>query len=895
MAGSFGSQVGSAHVAIFPTMSGFRSAVNKEVKATGKAATSSFSAAFKGAGQRSGAQLGRELKTAFKSSSTSIADQVLSTFRKDVASAQSAVTSARRKMEDDAGRLRVAEERLQEVRGNEKATASQVAAAEERVASAQRRCEASTASYKAATERLTAAKGAQKRAEEEVAKATSRSRSAISQMAGVLTGPARSAVSGFSSSWKSATSGISSSSGVFSRMRGVVTSAMSVITAKATSGLTNVSTKVGSVFSSLGKVAGTSFSRLPTIVTGSVSEGFSGIGAAVKKAGAVIKSGASAAADGVKGAFSKMASGAKSAMSALAKAAAVGAAAFGAAFVATGKQALDAYASWEQLVGGVDTLFGDASAQVQQYAANAYRTAGMSANTYMETVTGFSASLLQGLGGDTARAAEVADMAVTDMSDNANKMGTSIDSIREAYQGFAKDNYDMLDNLKLGYGGTASEMARLINDSGVLGDSMQVTAENVKDVPFDKMIEAIHQVQTEMGITGTTSKEASSTIEGSVNSAKAAWENWLVSLGQGSSEAQAATTQLVDAVAVAAQNIVPRVGVIVQTLLATVYQGASEFVTTQLPSIMAQALAFVTSQLPVMVQTGLTMLTGLLTGVVNNLPLILNVAIQLVLTMANGIATQLPTLVPLAVQAVLTLATGIVNNLPQIIQTGITLLTSLAQGVVNAIPALVSQAPTIIGNLVAGIVSNLPQIINAGIDILQSLASGLVQAVPNLISQIPGIIMQIISAFANGDWGSIGSNIVSGIWSGISGMAGWLWDKVSGWAGGLLDDVKGLFGIASPSKVFAREVGRWIPAGIGVGMDWGEPSLLRKARGMAGGLVRVVSGAMDRVGVGGNGAGRTAGASPVSVTQIFNQPVQTPDEFARTMRMQDRYGIAAVV
>lgn len=848
MAGSFGSQVGSAHVAIFPTMSGFRSAVNKEVTATGKSATSTFSAALKGAGQKSGAQLGRELKAAFQSSSTSMADQVLSTFRKDVASAQSAVTSARRKMEDDAGRLRVAEERLQEVRANERSTASQVAAAEERVASAQRRCEASAASYNAATERLTAAQESLRRAQDEVAKASSKS------------------------------------SNVFSRLAGKVTSS------------------VGSAFSSLSSnvtSAGRSaFSRLPSVVQSGVSRAFSGIGNVASGALGGLRSAAGSVCDGVKGAFSSMASGVGSAMSSLATAAGVGAAALGAAFVAVGKQALDSYASWEQLVGGVDTLFGDASAQVQQYAANAYRTAGMSANTYMETVTGFSATLLQGLGGDTARAAEVADMAVTDMADNANKMGTSIDSIRDAYQGFAKGNYDMLDNLKLGYGGTASEMARLINDSGVLGDSMEVTAENVKDVPFDKMIEAIHQVQTEMGITGTTSMEASSTIEGSVSSAKAAWENWLVSLGQGSAEAQEATTQLVDAVAVAAANVVPRVGVIAQTLLATVYQGASEFVTTQLPSLMAQALAFVTSQLPMMVQTGLTMLTGLLAGIVNNLPLILNVAIQLVLTMANGIATQLPTLVPLAVQAVLTLVTGIVNNLPQIIQAGVRMLTSLAQGVVNAIPTLVSQAPTIIGDLVAGIVSNLPQIINAGIDILQSLASGLVQAVPDLISQIPGIIMQIISAFASGDWLSIGQNIISGICDGISGAAGWLWDTITGALGGLVDSALDFLGIHSPSTVMRDLVGQWIPRGIGVGIEKGEPSMLRSARGMVTGLVDTVRSSVARARVAldiEGSAGEAGGRRPVSVTQIFNQPVQTPDEFARVMRIQDRYGIAAVV
>lgn len=846
MAGSNGSQVGSAHVAIFPTMSGFRSAVNKEVSATGKAATSAFSSAFRGAGQKSGAQLGRELKAAFQSSSTSMADQVLSTFRKDVASAKSAVTSARRRMEDDAGRLRVAEERLQEVRASEKATASQVAAAEERVASAQRRCEASTATYKAATERLTAAQESLKRAQEEVARATSKS------------------------------------SNVFSRLAGRVTSSVG-------SALSGLSSKV----TSAGRSA---FSRLPSVVQSGVRTAFSGAGKVASGALGKLLSSTSSSCEGVKKNFSDMASGVNTSMSTIVKA--VASAAIGGAIANFGKQALDAYASWEQLVGGVDTLFGDASAKVQQYAANAYRTAGMSANTYMETVTGFSATLLQGLGGDTARAAEVADMAVTDMSDNANKMGTSIDSIRDAYQGFAKDNYDMLDNLKLGYGGTQAEMARLINDSGVLGDSMEVTAETVKDVPFDKMIEAIHQVQTEMGITGTTSMEASSTIEGSVSSAKAAWENWLVSLGQGSAEAQAATTQLVDAVAVAAQNVVPRVGVIAQTLLATLYQGASEFVTTQLPAVMAQALSFVTSQLPQMVQTGLTMLTGLLTGIVNNLPLMANVAVQAVLTLANGISSQLPTLVPLAVQAVLTLVTGIVNNLPQIIQAGVRMLTSLAQGVVNSIPTLVSQAPVIIGDLVSAIVSNLPQIINAGIDILQSLASGLVQAVPDLISQIPGIIMQIISAFASGDWLSIGQNIISGICDGISGAAGWLWDTITGALGGLVDSALDFLGIHSPSTVMRDLVGQWIPKGIGVGIEKGEPSMLRSARGMASDLVDTVrsSVARARVTLGIEGAaGEAGGRRPVSVTQIFNQPVQTPDELARVMRIQDRYGIAAVV
>lgn len=231
----------------------------------------------------------------------------------------------------------------------------------------------------------------------------------------------------------------------------------------------------------------------------------------------------------------------------------------GSALIDAGKQAIESYADYEQLSGGVETLFKDSSKTVQKYASQAYKTAGLSANQYMETVTSFSASLLQGLGGDTAKAAKYADMAIIDMSDNANKMGTDISMIQNAYQGFAKDNYTMLDNLKLGYGGTQEEMARLINESGVLGDSMKVTAKTVKDVPFDKMIEAIHKTQEEMGITGTTAKEASTTIEGSVNSMKSAWQNLLTGLADENQEVGPLIQQFIDSVATAWENLKPRI------------------------------------------------------------------------------------------------------------------------------------------------------------------------------------------------------------------------------------------------------------------------------------------------------------------------------------------------
>ena len=225
-------------------------------------------------------------------------------------------------------------------------------------------------------------------------------------------------------------------------------------------------------------------------------------------------------------AFSSIGSAAATCGKMIAVGMAAGTAALGALF----KASVGEFAEYEQLVGGIETLFKDSKNKVMKYANEAYKTAGLSANEYMSTVTSFSASLLQGLDGDTEKAADIANMAIKDMSDNAQKFGTSMQSVQDAYQGFAKGNMGMLDNLKLGYGGTQAEMARLINDSGVLGDAITITAETVNQVPFNKIIEAIHIVQTEMGITGTTAEEASSTISGSFASFKATWKNLLAGL-----------------------------------------------------------------------------------------------------------------------------------------------------------------------------------------------------------------------------------------------------------------------------------------------------------------------------------------------------------------------------
>lgn len=265
----------------------------------------------------------------------------------------------------------------------------------------------------------------------------------------------------------------------------------------------------------------------------------------------------------------KIGDGIKKTLGTAAKVGGAAVAALGTATVAIGKTALDAYSNYEQLVGGIDTLFKDSSGKMQQYAANAYQTAGVSANRYMEISTNFAAALVSSLGGNTEAAADAANTAIMDMSDNANKMGTSLETVQEAYMSLSRGNYEMLDSLKLGYGGTKSELERLLSDA----EKLSAAQGEVRDFSVDSysdIVEAIHLVQGEMGITGTTAKEAATTIEGSVNTAKAAWENWVAGLGNENANMQDLTDQLVESVATAGKNIIPRVGQIMDTLGQTI-------------------------------------------------------------------------------------------------------------------------------------------------------------------------------------------------------------------------------------------------------------------------------------------------------------------------------------
>lgn len=426
----------------------------------------------------------------------------------------------------------------------------------------------------------------------------------------------------------------------------------------------------------------------------------------------------------MKSMFSAIGKGALTSVKALAKVS-VAAAKIGvvaATVVATGltamtKSAVEQYADYEQLVGGVETLFKDSSDKVVEYANNAYKTAGLSANDYMDTVTSFSASLLQGLGGDTEKAAETANLAITDMSDNANKMGTDMASIQNAYQGFAKQNYTMLDNLKLGYGGTASEMARLINDSGVLGDTMTVTADNVNSVSFDKMIEAIHVVQTDMGITGTTAKEAATTIQGSIGMMKSAWTNLLTGMADPSQDMGVLINNLVDSVMAVADNLVPRIADTLPRIV-TGISSLAQKLAPYIPPLIEQIL-------PSLIQGA----TSLLSELVNNLPGILE-------TLLPGIGGELGQTLTSALQSIFGTLQAI---LPTILSLVNTLLPPLLQIVQTILPPLTN----LINMLLPPIVQIVSQILPILISILQPVLE-LLQPILDLLNPIINLILMIL-------------------------------------------------------------------------------------------------------------------------------------------------------
>ncbi len=364
----------------------------------------------------------------------------------------------------------------------------------------------------------------------------------------------------------------------------------------------------------------------------------------------------------------------------------------GALLTKIGKTAVQSYGEYEQLTGGIETLFKDSYSRVMSYADDAYKNVGMSANEYMDTVTSFSARLLQGLGGDTEKAADYADKAITDMADNANKMGTSIEMIQNAYQGFAKQNYTMLDNLKLGYGGTAGEMARLINDSGVLGDTMTVTAETVNSVSFDKMIDAIHVVQDNMGITGTTAKEASETIQGSFKAMKSAWTNLITGMADSEADFETLFGNFIDSAGTFVENVLPAI----ETALPKI----GELIEKIIPIILERLPGLIQTLLPQFINV----VVQIANAIINNLPMILT-------TILGAFLRALPSIVEAIVNALPQIIIAIINfltdpeNIGLIIDSAIKLFMGLVMAVPQILGALIGAFGRLVGNLWNGITS----------------------------------------------------------------------------------------------------------------------------------------------------------------------------------------------
>lgn len=381
------------------------------------------------------------------------------------------------------------------------------------------------------------------------------------------------------------------------------------------------------------------------------------------------------------------------------------------------KSSASAYADYEQNIGGIETLFKDNADTIVKYASEAYKTAGISANDYMQNVTSFSASLLQGLGGDTAQAAEIANEAMVDMSDNANKMGTDISAIQNAYQGFAKQNYTMLDNLKLGYGGTQAEMARLINDSGVLGDSIKVDEKTVNSVSFDKMIEAIHKVQTDLDITGTTSKEAATTVSGSLGSVKAAWANLMAGMGDKNADLKNLIKEMVNTVKTFAKNIMP---VIKQAL-----SGVTTLISELAPDIAAELPQLVSDLLPQLIEAGTQIFQALVKGISDNIGTITQAAITAVTTIATALIQNTGPLVQALATIITTIAQALPTILPDLTEAIKQQMPLILQAILDSLPAIIECATQIIVTIAETLANNINLIVDGAVKIIDTLAMSL--------------------------------------------------------------------------------------------------------------------------------------------------------------------------
>ena len=516
----------------------------------------------------------------------------------------------------------------------------------------------------------------------------------------------------------------------------------------------------------------------------------------------------------------------------------------------------------EQSIGGIETLFKDSAGTVRKYADEAYKTVGVSANEYMENVTGFSASLLNSMGGDTEKAAKVAHIAMLDMGDNANKLGTSMEDIQNAYGGFAKENYTMLDNLKLGYSGTKGGMEEL------LADAQKLTGVKYDISNLDDVFMAVHAIQQEMGITGTTAKEAEETIEGSLNAMKAAFANTMGALAigenvEGSFKALAETTStflfgnFIPMIFEILKNIPTGIATLIQTGLPLIIEQGSNLIssladgfTTGWPIFMQGLSDVLTSvndwlieQFPTIAANGVEMISNFATGLLDGIPGVIGSMTGILYSLLSAIFNAMPTILNSGFDLIVNLAKGIWNNLPQIVGTitelltmllntilargpdmirqGLGLIAKLATGLWNNLPMIITTIGNLLASLIQKVGSYLPKFLTEGLKLIGEMAVGIIKAIPGIVAKIPQVIRAMIGAFSGvkDQFFNIGSDLIKGLWNGINSVKDWIMGKISGFVGGITGGIKKFFGIKSPSTVMADEVGKWIPAGLAEGIE----------------------------------------------------------------------------
>lgn len=489
--------------------------------------------------------------------------------------------------------------------------------------------------------------------------------------------------------------------------------------------------------------------------------------------------------------------------------------AVGSAFVDFAKQAIAEGSELEQSIGGIETLFGAGGKSAEEYAKSvgksveeskadyeqlmqaqtlalenadkAYKTAGLSANDYMQTVSGFAASLKQSVQDET-EAAKIADMAVIDMADNANKMGTDMASIQTAYQGFAKQNYTMLDNLKLGYGGTKQEMQRLLDHAKEL-TGIEYNIDNLADV-----YNAIHVVQEELGITGTTAKEASETVSGSFATMEASFHNLLGAMAT-NGDVETAMAQLVESAGVYLGNLIP----MAKNVMTNMFNAIGQMIQQHGPEMITKGVEIITN-------------------------------------MISGISSAAPQVMTTITQLLLQLIAAIQANLPQLVSSGLQLIGSLADGMINNLPAILSAIGQLFMSLLSEIINHLPEILEKGSEIVGKLAEGVINAIPKILEGIAQLLSQAKDAFFQVDWAQVGHNIIDGVIEGLKAAGGALFDTLKGLASEALSAAKKVLKIESPSKVFRDEVGEMIPEGMAQGISNKAYMVTDAVEDMSGGL-----------------------------------------------------------